>query len=253
MSLQISQNVNFGNRLSRAHVEFESKKMNVRIAAETLSNSVATSIEYLNTVLEDETFRESEATVQYFRVFNNLFDVMNTKRNHCDGKYKQPISEATIDSFRDYFEFAKNYIKGLKLVEDGKKISILKSKSFTPYCGYYNNMRSFLGIYEDYLKPAGISEFYTFDVSQDHLESFFGCIRRMGGKQFFFILLYISRSYRCYYHSYLPVVFIFYNLFLFVSDCFQAATTIQLSSNLLERTENCWFKMKLYQVKAPTV
>lgn len=182
VSLQISENVNFGNKLSKTHVEYESKKMNVRIAAETLSNSVATSIEYLNTVLENENFRGSEATVQYFRVFNNLFDIMNTKRDHCGGEYKQPISEVTIDSFRDYFEFAKNYIKGLKLIENGKKKPILKSKSFTPYCGYYHNMASFLGIYNDYLKPVGISEFYTFDVSQDHLESFFGCIRRMGGK-----------------------------------------------------------------------
>lgn len=181
VSLQISKNVALGNKLSKTHIEWENRKMNVRIAAETLSNSVATSIEYLDTVAQDENFRNSEGTVQYLREINNLFDIMNSKRKHCDQHYKQPISETNIDKINSYFEHAKEYIKGLQLVENGKKMSVFKTRSFTPFFGFYYNIISFIGIYNDYIKPNEPKEFYTFSISQDHLESFFGCIRRMGG------------------------------------------------------------------------
>lgn len=181
VTLQISENINLGNKLTKTHLEFEKVKMNVRVAAETLSNSTAGSMEYANKVLKVDNFRESEGTVEYFRICNNLFDIMNTKKNHCNDQYKRPMSETTLNDIDIYFEFAKKYIKGLKLIENGQKKPILKTKSFTPFFGFYHNMTSFMGIYNDYVKPNGVDEFYAFDVSQDHLESFFGCIRRMGG------------------------------------------------------------------------
>lgn len=190
VSLQINQNINFGNKLTKTHLEFQSKKMNVRLAAQTLSNSSASSMEYLDTVMHEKDFLESKATVEYCRVFNNLFDIMNSKPKHCDERYKRPMSEETINQFRSYFEYAQTYIKGLQLSENNKKKPILQTKSYTPYFGFYHNIISFLGIYNDYIKANGLDAFYTFDVSQDHLECFFACIRRMGGKFLFFINAY---------------------------------------------------------------
>lgn len=181
VSLQISENVNFGNKLTKSHIEYESTKMNVRLAAETLSRSTAASIEYLNKVMKHEKFRNGEGTSQYSRVFNNTFDIMNTKRKHCDDDFKRPMSEANINEIRTYFEFVRNYINGLQLIENGQKKPILRTRSFTPYFGFYHNTISLMGIYDEYIKPNGIDEFYTFNLSQDHLESFFGCVRRMGG------------------------------------------------------------------------
>lgn len=181
VTLQISENINFGNKLTKSHLEYTKRKMNVRLATETLSNSSASSIEYLDRVKKLEKFQNSESTVEYFRCCNNMLDIMNTKKNHCNEQYRRPISETTVDEFAAYFDNAKNYIKGLQLMVGNQKKSILKTKSFTPFFGFYHNMSSFMGIYHDYVKPNGINEFYTFDVSQDHLESFFGCIRRMGG------------------------------------------------------------------------
>lgn len=184
VNIQISENINFGNKLTKNHLEYGKMEINVRYAAETLSNSTAASMEYMNKVLNEESFRNSEGTVEYFRFCNNIFDIMNSKRKHCDDKYKQPISETTVNQIDSYFENAKNYIKGLTIIENGQKKPILKSKSFTPYFGFYHNMTSLMGVYHDYVKPSGVKEFYTFDVSQDHLESFFGCIRRLGGNNF---------------------------------------------------------------------
>lgn len=109
VSLQTSEDFNIGNKLSKIHIEFHNRKMNVRIAAETLSNSTATSMEFLNKVMKNEKFLHSEATVQYIRVIDKLFDIMNTKPNHCDEIYKQPISEDNINKICDYFQFAKNF------------------------------------------------------------------------------------------------------------------------------------------------
>lgn len=196
VKLQISENVNFGNKLTKNHLEYYKMKMNVRLAIETLSNSTADSMEYLNKVKKDENFCKSECTVEYFRFCNNMTDIMNTKKNHCNDKYKQPISEETLNKICTYFEYGRKYIEGLHIIEDGRKKLILKSKSFTPFFGLYHNMTSFIGIYHDHVKRSKFNEFYTFNVSQDHLESFFGCIRRMGGSVF--VLLFCLDSIRLY-------------------------------------------------------
>lgn len=179
--LQTTENVNLGNKLTKTHSNYKNMKMNVKIAAQTLSNSTADSIEYLDTHAHHEKFQNSGATTSYMRIINNLFDTMNTKEGHCNEQYKRPFSEETKDVFLAYFEHAAQYIQGLKVMEDGFETPILDSKSFTGYFGFSNNMSSFMGIYNDHIKPNGIDKFFTFGVSQDHVESFFGCIRRMNG------------------------------------------------------------------------
>lgn len=202
VTLQMLENINLGNKLTKGHVEYGKNKMNVRMAAETLSSSSAASIEYLDTVEKNDNFRNSEGTVEYIRFCNNTFDVMNTKRKHCNEEYKRPISEKTENEFTTYFEYARKYIKGLQIIEGDKKKPILKSKSFTPYFGFYHNTISFMGIYHDYVKHSAVKEFHTSDVSQDHLESYFGCVRRMGGDVF--IQLVFAKNFILYsklYHS----------------------------------------------------
>lgn len=178
--LQIDENINLGNKLTKSHIEYENNKMNVRIAVQTLSNSSADSIEYIDRVLKIKSFADSEGTTAYFRMFNNLFDIMNSKRKHTKGGFKRPFSDTSISDFISCFNDAKVYLRGLKIIQDEKKNSILKSKSHTPFKGFLNNMTSFICIYNEYIKKFKCDEFYTFAVSQDLLESFFGCIRRMG-------------------------------------------------------------------------
>ena len=45
--LQKYEGLRAGNRLTAAHVQFQQQKMEVRLAAQTLSSSVATAFEYL--------------------------------------------------------------------------------------------------------------------------------------------------------------------------------------------------------------
>lgn len=184
VSLQIKDTINLGNKLTKTHIEYKNNKMNVRLAAETLSNSVAASIDFLNEKRKMTEFQNSEATTEYLRLFNNLFDTMNSKPNHTDAHFKRPFSETTKNEYEIFYGLVRKYIKGLKLAKDGRKEFILSTPSFTPFFGFYYNTYSFMGIYNDYIEPNGHDEFYTFDVSQDHVETFFGSIRSMGGITF---------------------------------------------------------------------
>lgn len=181
VALQISENINLSNKLTKTHVEYKNKKMNVRLACESISNSVASALEFLDKHLKDPNFVDVAATAEYMRQFNNLFDVMNAKKGHTDNQFKIPFSDKNIARIQANFEKARNYISGLQVIENLKKKSILKTDSKTPYFGFYMNTISIVGIYNDYVKPSHIQEFFAFSISQDHVESFFGCIRQRGG------------------------------------------------------------------------
>lgn len=178
--IQRTNKINLGNELTKSHIQWEDNKMNVRLAAQTLSNSLANSIDFARVEGLKE-FEKSEATVGYIRTVNNLFDVMNTKRNHNGGDFKELISERTVETFLDFFEFARDFLKKVQVFQKDRLIPIFSSNVFTGFFGFYHNANSFMGIYNDYIKGSEDSEFYTFDVSQDHLETYFGCIRRMNG------------------------------------------------------------------------
>lgn len=82
---------NLGNKLTKEHMEWTCRKMSVRLAGETISGSVADSIEFMST--KSETFKNSEGTVKFIRIVNDVFDVMNsTKLNGAKG-FKRPLSK----------------------------------------------------------------------------------------------------------------------------------------------------------------
>lgn len=177
VELQLKENVNFGNKLTKTHLEFQDKKMNVRLATETISKSTSNSIKFLDHIMKNPNFTNSSPTSEYLQIFDSLFNIMNSKRGHCNDEFKRPFSGHTINHFNEFFEKAKSYIEGLQVIEKGKRVPILKSRSFTPFFGFLQNMKSFVGIYNDY----GLGELYAFRICQDLLELFFGCIRRMNG------------------------------------------------------------------------
>lgn len=144
--IQRTNKINLGNKLTKTHIQWEDKKMNVRIAAQTFSNSVANSIDFARAEGHEE-FEKSEATVAYIRIVNNLFDLMNTKRNHTGGEFKEPISERTVDKFMDYFEFARDYLKKVHVFQKDKLVPIISTKLFTPFFGFVHNMNSLMGIF----------------------------------------------------------------------------------------------------------
>lgn len=174
-------NVNLGNKITKRHVECERHKMSVRIAAETLSNSVADSLELLLKSGVEE-FINAKPTIKFIRIVNDVFDVMNSK--YSDAKhFKRPMSEHSADSIFALFEKASDFFQSLKLKTKKRGIMkcILNSKSHTGFTGFLQNMKNFSALYTKYVETGIMDTLFTFRFSQDHLETLFGCIRQMFG------------------------------------------------------------------------
>lgn len=170
---QRESNVNLGNKLTKVHIQWHKKKMNIRIAAETLSNSVADAIEFLTTNGVPE-FQGSGATVEYIRRINNIFDILNSKDKKNSICFKRPISAETKIEYFKYFDESIQYIKNLKLSPDGK--SILTTKSRIAFFSFIICMENFRSFYDTYVETGVIEIIPTFHFSQDHLELLFSCM-----------------------------------------------------------------------------
>lgn len=175
---QSTTNFNLFNKLTNLHINWNQKPMNVRLAVETISKSVADALEQLQKDGYDE-FQNSEATVLFLRNFNNAFDILNygagTKK---DNLYKQPLNENTADRIFNFAGEFKQYISELNVrTETGRLIPIFQSSVDRGFEGFYFNFSSLRGIYEDFTLNGPLKEFQAFQFSQDHLETFFSLIR----------------------------------------------------------------------------
>lgn len=175
--LQRTNGLNLGNKLKKAHIQWKRKQMKVGIACETLSDSVADSLDLL-AMCNVGKFENSLATSKYFRYSNNLFDIMNSHHDDASN-FKRPVSVETSAEYFAYFDEATSYIKQLKLRKNGKSILLTKSK--TAFFGFIINMQNIKNIYEEYVAPGILENFKTADISQDKLERMFGRVRKMGG------------------------------------------------------------------------
>lgn len=177
------------NKLSRKHIEWQQRKMKVRIAVETLSASVADSMEYLMK-MGHEDFQGAEATIEFVRYFNNLFDIFNSRSLKSKVKFKNPLCQANNHEIFGYLDEVSEYIKGLKIsVPIGSNhttrktiVSILNTRSKTAFRGFLINIKSLKQMYNDILvNQNSLMVFPTFMLSQDFVELFFGKIRSLGG------------------------------------------------------------------------
>lgn len=175
---QDADNFSLGNKLSNKHIRYNDSKMNVRLAVQTLSNSVADALEQL---CEDgyEDFVACDKTVKFLRLSNNVFDVMNYGEGKTtDDQYKNPLCEANIGKIRKLFDEFEQFVSGITMdVKRGKSVKRVAAKTQIGFFGLLVNIQSTLNIYEDYIQNGPLDVFYTFQYSQDHLETYFSLVR----------------------------------------------------------------------------
>lgn len=142
---------------------------------QTVSNSTADSLDFLRMKGVNE-FQGSEATANFFRRINNVFDILNSMRENANG-FKRPISPETKNQYFQYFDDSISYIRGIKLSPNGK--IILKTAAKTPFMGFIVDMQNFRSFYLEYVESNILPHVLAFRFSQDHLELLFSCIRQM--------------------------------------------------------------------------
>lgn len=165
------------HKVTKKHIQWNRAPMRVRLAAETLSNSVANAMEFLETKGNQE-FAGCAATVQFIRYVNNIFDALNSKKESND-RFKTSIAPGNHLRLFSYFQQAIQYIFSLRVEPNGKRL--VYSKRRAAFRGLIVDMVNIQSIYHELVETNSIEKLNTFSFSQDPLESLFGGIRSLNG------------------------------------------------------------------------
>ena len=103
--LQDNEGLRLGNKLKTSHIKWRQQKMKVNLAAQTFSSSVADAIEYCTSTLKLPQFQCSEATVKLIRLFDHLFDVLNSRNPLAKG-YKSALRIENKNSWSQFLDHA---------------------------------------------------------------------------------------------------------------------------------------------------
>jgi len=94
--------------------------MKVNIAAQTLSESVASTIDFCREDLKLPQFEVSAPTTEFIRLFDKIFDALNYS-NYLGRRFKCPISLESENLWMPLFIKAIDYISNITL-KDGTYI-----------------------------------------------------------------------------------------------------------------------------------
>lgn len=112
-ALQREEGLRLGNKLTKMHIAWEKQKMKVRLAVQAMSASVADALDFCEQVLKLPQFRGAAATARFVRLFDHLFDILNS-RNPLAKSYKAPLRAQNESCWRTFFADARAYISDLK-------------------------------------------------------------------------------------------------------------------------------------------
>lgn len=164
------------HKMNKKHIEFENNKMNVRLAAETLSLSVANSMEYFQKK-GDRSFVDSSGTITFIKNFNKAFDIFNAKHFDSYNKFKNGLTRENASEIFVFLKYLATYIKSLKI----GGIDVLKTARNTAFLGFLVNIHTLSFLHEQYIETGNIDVILFFYLGQDNLECLFSRLRSMLG------------------------------------------------------------------------
>jgi len=111
VDLQESAQLHLASKIRSRHINYYKEKMKVKLAAQTLSESVAKTLTHC-TEQKIAGFENSDATSQFCHNINNIFGVLNTRNFLGETQFKRPIylnNETFLKSFiSSLFEYLSN-------------------------------------------------------------------------------------------------------------------------------------------------
>lgn len=177
VSKQNLHGLKLAKNLTDQHVDFSNMKMKVVLAVQLLSNSTANALELLKDI--DAEFANCDATVEFVRVLNGVFDILNSRSNAGDG-FKRPLCKENFEEIAKFLEYAEEYIRSIIIDSTGKPV--LRTCYKTGFLGILVDINSFRLMYQEYVvEKQLLKEIPTYQFSQDHVERFFGAARAKGG------------------------------------------------------------------------
>ncbi|XP_065642826.1 DNA transposase THAP9-like isoform X2 [Hydra vulgaris] len=176
--IQEKEGLKFANKISIKHIYFQRHKMNVKFAAQTLSSSVPNATEFLM-FSKHPNFKHVEGTINFIRVINKLFDMLNSK-NLFSKSYKKALFLNDYLYWNTTFDQIINYLSKLT---DANGTPLLKHRRKTFVLGLIVAAKSLQHLaYE--LLTLNVHPFkfcLTYKFSQDYIELLFSCICEKNG------------------------------------------------------------------------
>ena len=168
----------FANKLSKTHVYYKNNKMKVKLAAQTLSSSVADALEMLRDAGKPQ-FKNCGATIQFIRNIDKLFDFLNSRTPFTKSGFKKPIYYDQVDRKEESMMQIVRYLYSLKDMQD-EPLHVSRRKTFI--FGFAAAVKSVSAVARDVLSVADNFKYLlTYSFSQDHLELFFSRVWRRFG------------------------------------------------------------------------
>lgn len=176
VELQENEGLHLANKIRSAHINYKKQIMKVKLAAQLFSESVADALDFCNKDLSLKQFNGCDATVEFIRKYNTLFDILNSRNLNAYG-YKQPIKLNNFVKINEFLGQMIVYVKSLKI----GSTNLLSSNRKTGFLGLMICIKSVLFLYDEYVVTNKLDFLCTYKLSQDHLEIFFSAIRAKGG------------------------------------------------------------------------
>lgn len=158
-------------------INFFNEKMKVNLAAQTLSNSVADALTFLEDGLKDPRFVGASTTATFCKTFNYIFDVLNSRNMYNKTESKRAITRDTLYTIKDKVKNCLHYINSLTIND----VPVLQNTLKTGFIGFIINLQNVIALVEELFNVNAIDFLLTYKLSQDHVETFFSLIRRMHG------------------------------------------------------------------------
>jgi hypothetical protein len=164
------QTVKLAPKLKQVHLTLNNfKTMNVRLAAQVMSHTVAAGLCLYASLPGDFLPPEAAATAEFVEYIDKLFDSCNGVNFHDVKTQRRPVTDSSF-----HVPFWKDALKWLE------KVKFLNARG-TIYCvdGWRLSLSAILMLWEEL---SGKLKFLsTRRLNQDCLESFFSSIRQKGG------------------------------------------------------------------------
>lgn len=177
--------------LSLKHIKWYQHKMKVCLASQVYADRVAKFLYYLEHSLELEEFNGAIITALYIKVFNDGFDIFNSKDPKKTG-FKGGITKENMRETFEFLAYFESFLKRLVLpsgkhaFESTKKVGII---------GFLNGIQGIKILYTELVESSIMKTLLSYQFSQDLIEMWFGMVRQHCGSNnnpsaFQFICIY---------------------------------------------------------------
>lgn len=178
VNLQNHHGLVLANKLSNRHTDFHRQKMKVSLATQLFSKSVANSLRLLyNQKVKNFYHDDVLATADFLELFNDLFDLFNSRKLFAYG-FKRPLRMEDRISWETFLKEAQSTLLDF---EDLTGEKVICSRKKTGFLGFYCNIESLTSLSDYLFTKCNFRFIITYKISQDFIELFFNAIRIRNG------------------------------------------------------------------------